>query len=81
MARSITGVRRTVREHFYVQTGFGKTIKNVINTLKFRYFGPLLRIPVVHGWVTEAAPDVHGKQHVHNALKFSFVVESRVRSR
>ena len=32
--RSIIGVRHTVRDHFNVQTGFGKTIKNVINTWK-----------------------------------------------
>ena len=50
-----------------------------------RFFGPMLRIRVVPGWVTGAAPDVHGKDgekhHVHSALNPSFVAESRVGSR
>ena len=52
---------------------------------KVPYFGSLLGIPVVSGWVTGAAPDVQGKNgekhHVHSALNPSSVAGSRVGSR
>ncbi|KAJ4440969.1 hypothetical protein ANN_10818 [Periplaneta americana] len=41
--------------------------------------GPLRVVP---GWFTGSAPDIQGKdgekRHVHSALNFAFVVESRV---
>ena len=78
LARSVIRVRRKNLTISMCRFDVGKTIK-------VRYFGPLLCIRVVPGWVKRAAPDMQGKggekRHVHSTLNSSFVAESRVGSR
>ena len=82
LARSVIGADEKYVTILICRLRVGKTIKI---HWKFRYFGPLLWIRMVPGWVTGAVPDVQGKnaekRRVRSALNPSFVAECRVGTR